>query len=336
VAEPEKVGHYQLGDWRLAGGSTLYDARLGYAIWGTLNRAGDNLVVLPSYYTGTHASYAPLVGPGYLFDTRRFCVAALDCFGNGVSTSPSNAITEQRGQRFPAIQLRDAVAAQYQFVTRCLGAREAALVAGWSMGGMQAYQWAADYPDFVQRLMPWCATAACCEPNQAFLTGVRAALTADPDGWDGAPEQPQRGLRAFGRVYCGWAYSEEFFRQQAWRQDGYPSREALFRAWEDEHLAWDAHDLLAKLDAWSQARLDSASVTAFESRLAGIQAPTISLPAATDAYFPPPAVRAEIAHIPNARCDVVDTIWGHVAGGPGRHKGFHTALQRALAELLAT
>jgi len=335
LTQPDSEGAYPLGAWPLAGGGTLDDAELGYAVWGVLNPARDNLIVLPSYYSGTHASYAPLIGADKLFDTRRFCVVALDLFGNGVSTSPSNAAPAQRGAGFPAIRLGDAVAAQHYFVTRVLRAQQAALVAGWSMGGMQAYQWGADYPDFVQRLMPWCATAACCEPNQAFLAGARAALTADQEGWGDPDQRPEQGLRAFGRVYCGWAYSGEFFRREAWREAGYSSRKALFTAWEDEHLAWDPRDLLAQLDTWAQARLDSTTDVALKDRLAGIRMPTVALAAATDAYFPPEAVRAEVECMPDARCEVVDTIWGHSAGGPGRHSGFHAALERAVGRLLA-
>lgn len=332
MAAITRQGRHALGDWQLRSGGVLRDARLGYAIWGRANNDADNIIVLPSYYTGNHDSYAPLIGPGNVFDTDRYCVVGLDLFGNGVSTSPSNAAPSQTGPAFPPISLRDAVAAQYHFLRHGLGAPQIALVAGWSLGGMQAYQWAADYPDYVRRIMPWCATAHCCDPNRAFLYSVRAALEADPglDTGDAA-----MGLRAFGRVYAGWAYSGDYFRRQAWREDGYSSLEALFAAWEAEHRAWDAHDLLSKLDTWLDACLDANDEAELTARLAGIRARTVSLPCAHDAYFTPADAAWEMTHLANGRCDVVDSIWGHVAGGPGRHQRYREALKRATNELLA-
>lgn len=335
MSETTENGLYPLGDRRLAGGGLLREAQLAYVIWGELNACRDNLIILPSYYTGRPDSYAPLVGPGCVFDSDRFCVVGLGLFGNGLSTSPSHAVAAQQGCAFPRIRLRDAVAAQYDFVREALGASSVALVAGWSMGGMQAFQWAADYPTYVHRLMPWCATARCSGSNQVFLHGLRAALEADANlGQTGFDCVPRLGLQAFGRVYAGWAYSTEYFRRELWREDGYASLEALLGDWEDEHLAWAAQDLLAMLDSWLTARLDAQTESAFKGRLAGIRARTISLPCVHDAYFPATEAAAEMAHIANGRCDVVDSLRGHVAGGPGREQGFDEALGRAARELL--
>ena len=59
---------FTLGRFDLVSGSDLPDARLAYKTHGQLNKAGDNCVLLPSYYTGTHASYEPWIGTGQVLD----------------------------------------------------------------------------------------------------------------------------------------------------------------------------------------------------------------------------------------------------------------------------
>nr|BFE44360.1 hypothetical protein GCM10017547_22530 [Pseudarthrobacter oxydans] len=82
---------FALGRFGLVSGLDLPDATLAYRTYGKLNEAGDNCVLLPSYYTGTHASYEPWIGPGRMLDPERWFVVAVNMFGNGLSTSPSNA-----------------------------------------------------------------------------------------------------------------------------------------------------------------------------------------------------------------------------------------------------
>ena len=67
---------------------------------------------------------------------------------------------------------------------------------------MQAYQWAAQYPAMVEAILPYCGAARCSPINHAFLDGPKAALQADAAWNDGDySTPPEKGLRAFGRVY---------------------------------------------------------------------------------------------------------------------------------------
>lgn len=44
---------------------------------------------------------------------------------------------------------------------------------------------------------------------QSFLEGLKATLMASKDFEDGHYKStPERGLRAYGRVYAGWAYGQ--------------------------------------------------------------------------------------------------------------------------------
>ena len=113
----------------------------------------------------------------------------------------------------------------------------------------------AQYPEMVDAILPFCASARTSPHNQVFLEGVKAALTADAAyaGGDYAAP-PEAGLRAFGRVYAGWAYSQTFYRERLHRELGFETWEELLLAWERDHLEWDANDLLAKLRTWQSGR----------------------------------------------------------------------------------
>lgn len=328
-----------LGDLPLEMGGVLRDARLAYRGWGRLNTARDNCVVFPTYYTGTHDSNARIIGPGRALDPAQWFIVVPNLFGNGISSSPSNAAPGQRGPAFPRITIRDNVAAQYRLIRDVLGVQRVALATGWSMGALQAYQWAVSHGDFVARLLPFCGAARCSPHNRVFIAGVRAALQADPAFADGAYTTPPiAGLKAFGRVYAGWAYSQAFFREGLYRTLGYPDIETFLLAWEEEHLAWDANDLLAKLWTWASA--DPGSEARFGGdlgrALAGITARTIVMPGDQDLYFTLADNAAEAALIPHAELRPIVSAYGHCAGAPGRFATETAWIEAALRGLLAT
>jgi homoserine O-acetyltransferase/O-succinyltransferase len=332
------VQQLRLGDVRLQSGETLSDAQLTYATIGVPNRARDNAIVLPTYYTGQHTNYLKLVGPNRALDPERYFIIIPNMFGNGLSTSPSNYPPTERGTAFPSISVFDNIAQQARLVFEHLGVRELALVCGWSMGGMQAYQWAALHPERVHRLLAYCAAARTSAYNAVFLDGLSACLRADPDWRDArCPRSPQRGLRAFARVYAGWAYSDAFFRDGLYHQLDYPSQEMLLQGWEQDHLAMDANDLMAMLDTWQGA--DVAANERFggnyERALAAIRARTLLLPCSTDRYFPPLDNLREAELIPDCELRVLDSPFGHCALSPGRVPAAMAFLEQALEDLLA-
>ncbi|MBF5055979.1 homoserine O-acetyltransferase [Alcanivorax sp. 521-1] len=325
--------HIQLGDWPLKSGGVLRDARLTALQAGSLNARRDNLVLIPCYYGGTARGSLPLVGAGSPLAGGDYCVVLFDLFGNGVASSPSNAHPSQRGPRFPFVALEDNVAAQAAALNAWFGPVEIALATGWSMGGMQSYQWAMHHPKRVRRLLPVCATARCWPHNRVFLDGVRAALQADATFNGGDYQQPpEAGLRAFARVYAGWAYSQAFFRRGLYRRLGFDSIEALLRFWEEDHLAQDANDLLAVLAAWEAADPGDGDLA---TALGAIRARALILPSRTDLYFTVDDARHEAGLIPGATLQVLDSDLGHAAGAPGRDPASTAAWFQAMARLLA-
>lgn len=329
---------FNLGDFPLLSGETLYDAKLAYQTYGTLSRARDNVVVLPTFYTGTNTRNEGFFGRGRAIDPARHFIVSPNLFGNGLSSSPSNASPLQGGPRFPLIQMWDNVDAQHRLIHAHLGIEKVALVAGWSMAGCQAYQWAAQYPEMVQAILPFCASAKTSPHNFVFLEGVKAALCADRN-WNGGDynSPPVAGLKAFGRVYAGWAFSQTFFREGLFTQLGFESVEDLLQDWEKDHAeGWDANNLLAKLATWQAGDISTGPVYNgnFKAALGAISAKAILMPCLQDLYFPPEDNEIEARLMPNAEFRPFNSPWGHCAANPGNDPNFTQALDDGISELL--
>ncbi|MDD2703894.1 MAG: alpha/beta fold hydrolase [Acidocella sp.] len=280
---------------------------IAYEVFGRLNAAADNCVLVPSYYGGTSRSYLPLIGPGRALDPERFFIVLPNMLGNGVSNSPSNS------REFQQASLADNVHAQHALLNN-LGVRRIALAYGWSMGAMQGFAWASLYPDMVRALLAVCGTAKCWPLNYVFLEGVKAAMGA--------------GKKAFGRAYAGWAYSAAFYREELWRGMGFANLEDFLRFWENDHEAQDARDLLAMLHTWQTAKAGPEDLTKITARV-------IAMPCDTDMYFCPEEAAAEVAMIQNAELRVLTSPYGHCAGAPGRFTAETARVETAMRELLA-
>ena len=330
---------FDAGDLTLQSGEVLPAAKLAYKTYGSLNAAKDNVVLLPTFYTGTHVRNEGFFGEGRAIDPARHFVVSVNLFGNGLSSSPSNTPAPHDGPRFPRVTLYDNVACQQRFLQETFGIERVALVAGWSMAGCQAYQWAAQFPDRVKAILPFCASAKTSAHNHVFLEGVKAALQAD-SAWQGGDytAPPERGLRAFGRVYAGWAFSQTFYREGLYRQLGFDTIEALLADWEEDHVRnWDANDLLAKLWAWQQGDISGNPLYDgnFRRALESITAMAILIPCTTDLYFPPEDNAIEARYMPHAELRVFESPWGHCVASPGNEPRFESFLDAALNELLA-
>jgi len=334
-----KSGHdiFELGDVPLQSGVTLRNAKLAYKTYGTLDADGANVVLLPTFYTGTHLRNEGYFGPGRAIDPAEHFVVSINLFGNGTSSSPSNADPPQDGPRFPNVTLFDNVACQRRLLVERLGVRRIRLVTGWSVAAMQAYQWAAQYPEMVDAILPFCGSARCSPHNYAFLDGPKAALQAD-SAWNEGDYTypPDKGLRAFGRVYVAWAYSQTFFRDGLYRQMGFATLEDLVKDWEEDHLRWDANNLIAKIWTWQHGDISDNPIYHgnFRRALGAIRARAIVMPCSTDLYFPPQDNAAEVAHMPSAELCVFESSWGHCAASPGRLPEFARAFDKAAAQLL--
>ncbi|MEO8485841.1 MAG: alpha/beta fold hydrolase [Betaproteobacteria bacterium] len=157
------------------GGRAIPNLRFGYETYGRLNAAGDNAIFVLNLFTGTsHAAgkyqandAAPgywdgIIGSGKPIDTDRFFVISADALANlntrdpnVVTTGPSTidaATGKPYGLSFPVVSYRDSVRV-HKALLDALGVKRLHAVVGASGGSIQAMEWGAAYPDFVQRIV---------------------------------------------------------------------------------------------------------------------------------------------------------------------------------------
>jgi len=143
-----------IGDLKLENGKIIEDCFVGWRSFGRLNEDSSNVVLFPTWFGGVSAHLKNLCGPGQLIDSTRYYILALDALGNGISSSPSNSQT-QKGPDFPLFTMRDMVRSQYLLLTEQLGFRKVFAVIGGSMGGMQTFNWIMEYPDYMEKAVPY-------------------------------------------------------------------------------------------------------------------------------------------------------------------------------------
>ncbi len=330
---------FDLGNLVLQSGATLRGAKLAFKTHGSLNADKDNAIVFPTFFGGQHTHNEGIIREGRALDPSKYFIIVPDMLGNGVSSSPSNTPPPYDRARFPGVSLYDNVMCQHRLVTERYNIERVAMVTGWSMGGQQTYQWGSLFPDMVERILPICGSARTSHHNFVFLEGVKAALTAD-DAWQGGwyRDPPTKGLRAMGRVYAGWAVSQAFYREEVYLKIGYSSLEDyLVDFWEGRRVGSDANDLLAMMWTWQHADISANPVYQgdFKKALGAIKAKAIVMPGKTDLYFPPEDNEAEVAEMPNAELRPIESVWGHLAGGPGFNPVDAQFVDAAMRELLA-
>ncbi|MCR9124616.1 MAG: alpha/beta fold hydrolase [Rhodobacteraceae bacterium] len=330
---------FSLGPTALACGIALPQVTLAYATYGHLNADRSNLILYPTSYGAHHDDIDWLIGPGRVLDPDRYFIVIPNQLGNGLSTSPSTLGLPFDKGRAPKFSHLDNIAAQDRLLREVFGVEQIALIYGWSMGGQQALHWAALHPERVARLCVTCTSARTSPHNKLFLEGLRAALTADAtwtgDRFDG---HPLRGLRAFARIYAGWAMSQTFYRENLWQGAGFASREDYVqRAWEGNLMRRDPHDLLSMIDTWMTSDISDNPVYNGDLRaaLGAIRAPSIVLPSDTDLYFTLADSEIETAMMPDAELRPIRSDWGHRAGNPGFQPQDEAVLRQAVADLLA-
>lgn len=329
---------FDLGPFELQCGITLPEAHLTYATYGELSPRRNNVILYPTSYGAHHSDVDWLVGEGRVLDPTRWCVVIPDQLGNGLSTSPSNLPEPFAAGPAPRFTHLDNLHAQERMLREALGVERLALVYGWSMGGQQALHWGALRPDRVGAICAVCTSARTAPHNRVFLEGMKAVLQSAPE-WDGTrfTGRPVRALRAFGRLYAGWAMSQRFYRDELWRGVGFASLEDwLVRAWEGNFLRRHPGDLLSMLETWIASDISANPTFAgdLDAALGAISARTLVMPSTTDLYFRVADNAAEVPRMPNAELRPFDSPWGHRAGNPNLDPADEAVLREAVRELI--
>jgi homoserine O-acetyltransferase len=306
--------HYQfeLGDFMLESGQVVQDFSVSFAVHGGVDAVAKPLVLALCAIGSTHHRLDFLIGPGCALDTNRCRIIAIDAIGNGLTTSPSNSKT-QPGMEFPRFSIRDMVRSQ-QLLLEQLGIKNPIDVIGASMGGMQALQWAVDFPDAVRRviaLTPMAKTAAWAGAiNHAARQSLFAKLGENPrrgdypasvwDGW--TPIMQMLAMRTPAQVdhefpdavaVHKWLHSRAIW----WREQGFDPIDWIYQSW-----AYDAHNVGA------DPRFGGD--TAFA--LSTIRAKTLIVVPTLDLYNPIGCAAEAARNIREVEFHTVKSNWGHL------------------------
>src|ERR1700682_1475340 len=207
---------------RLPAGEPLQPLTLRYALYGTLNRERDNAMLVCHALSGSARVgdwWPEMFGANGIFDTTRHCVIGIEFNGSVYgSTGPSSCnprTGKNYGKDFPLISVGDMVRAQAQLLD-ALGVKQLRAVVGGSIGGMQALQWAVDFPDRVDKCVA-IGAAPLSAMGLALNHLQRQAIRNDPSWCEGDYEpdrQPVNGL-GFARALAVCSYkSPELFSQR--------------------------------------------------------------------------------------------------------------------------
>ena len=339
AAEPEQH-EFTVKNFRTESGVVLPEARIFYGTYGRLNAAGDNAILLPSHYMADMHGYGWLIGPGKALDPNKLFLVTSELFGNGRSSSPSNTPKPFDGPRFPVTTIRDNVGIVHQMLTEQLHVQHLRAVIGFSMGAQQAFQWAVSYPGYMDRIVATSGTAKTYGHGYVRLESEIAAIEADESfrGGDYTAE-PKKGIEAFSLVWAAWLYSQEWWREELWRQANpkFKNVQEVVAQYRDHFIPGaDANNLILQMRTWEKN--DVGATLPFhgdvEAALRSIRVPVLYMPSATDLYFPVSDAQYEAAFIPRCTLLPIPSLWGHPAGA-GASPADGAFLNQHIGEFLA-
>jgi homoserine O-acetyltransferase len=220
----------------LDSGATLSPVEVAYETYGQLDATRGNAILITHAFTGdahaagiSHEGGKPgwwdnMIGPGKAFDTDRYFVVCSNVLGGCQGTTGPGSLNPATGKPwamgFPVITIRDMVRLQRMLIGH-LGIPKLLCVAGGSMGGMQALEWAVSYPEMVRSVIPIATTWRHSAQQIAFNEVGRQAIMADPDWAKGEyyeTKPPARGLSVARMVGHITYMSDESMREKFGRR----------------------------------------------------------------------------------------------------------------------
>jgi homoserine O-acetyltransferase len=204
----------------LESGRILEPFDIAYETYGQMNEARDNIVLVCHALSGSHHAaglyegdrkpgwWDSLIGPGKGIDTDKHFVISTNvigsCFGSTGPMSDTYPSEEPYRLKFPVVTVKDMIRAQKHLLSS-LGIHHVKAIIGGSMGGMQALQFAVDYPNFADRIIALAATYATRPWTIAFNKVAIEAIRNDPRFENGNYQKgafAQDGLEglAIGRI----------------------------------------------------------------------------------------------------------------------------------------
>jgi homoserine O-acetyltransferase len=179
----------------LKNGVTLSDVEIAYEYYGELNEEKSNAILITHGTTSSHIAagtvtldrrkgwWNEVIGPGLLFDTTKYCMISTNVLGSSYgSTGPASinpAIGKPYGTDFPEICLEDIAQAQH-LLLKSFGIEKLVAVAGASIGGFQAFQWAVTFPDYMSGIIALDTAPKDIVETGSSLNNLLSDLSTDP------------------------------------------------------------------------------------------------------------------------------------------------------------
>ena len=260
-------------------GAVLAPVEVAYETYGELNSARTNAILIEHAFSGdAHAAgishdggkpgwWDNMIGPGKAFDTKKYFVICANVLGGCKGTTGPQSINPATGapyaMQFPVITMSDVVRLQKMLVEH-LGITRLLSVAGGSMGGMQALEWAVAFPDAIASAIPIATTARHSAQQIAFNEVGRQAIMADLDWNQGnyyGTKPPARGL-AVARMVGHITYMsddsmrEKFGRRFHDKDEALPDFSKVFEV--ESYLRYRGSQFVDRFDANSYLYITKA------------------------------------------------------------------------------
>ncbi|QIK65351.1 alpha/beta fold hydrolase [Nocardioides sp. HDW12B] len=335
-----------LGRFELEEGGVIEELELAVATYGELNKAKDNAILVPTWFSGTHATWWQVyIGPGRALDPEKYFIVVVNQIGNGLSTSPhTTGDASIAMERFPHVRIGDDVRAQEQLLREKYGVERLALVVGGSMGAQQTWEWAVRFPDKVQRAAPIAGTAQNTPHDFLFTQTLMDAITSDP-AWAGGRYTSHAdvadGLRRHADIWAVMGLTTDFWKSGFWK-DLPPVVEGLgwstFEEFQQNFTRllfglMDPNALLTMGWKWQRGDVARNAGGDLAAALGRVSAKTFVMPIDSDMFFPPRDCEAEQQLTPGAELRVLPSIAGHF-GLFGFEQTYLDAVDAHLRELL--
>ena len=347
----------------LESGATLGPVEVAYETYGELNEDRGNAVFVCHALTGdAHAAghhgdserrgwWDRLIGPGRPIDTEQFYVISPNLLGGCQGTTGPSSINPATGQRygleFPMFSVRDLNTVHRRLLEK-LEIKQLHAALGGSLGGMQALQWAIDFPLAMERCAVICASAELSAMNIAFSTVAREAIMRDPDFQGGRYHESGRGPNiglAVARMMAHITYlSEESFAHKFGRARRIEGTEpGLGPDFEVEHyLHHQGASFLSRFDALTYLYLTRTMdyFTPFDEdeidkKLRGNPTEFLAISFSSDWRFAAPHSERIVSELKARQLDAshteIESPWGHdsfLLDVPEYHEALAQFLQR--------
>lgn len=297
--------YIHLESFQFESGEFLKDLKIEYATFGRkiTDETGNisNGVLYLHGWSGSYSSVGNIgavIGPGKAVDTNRFFIISPTALGSSGSGSPS---TTGLGPTFPLYTVKDMVKFHMKLM-EALGIVHLKGVIGTSMGGFQALQWAIDYPDFLDFLIPIATGPKSGRQMNGAYGLMSRIIQEDPAYQDGNyTENPLEALERGSTVGFLWSMTPEYFEQE------FQTDEEFWAAMDErnqEVAALDANDIL-----WRNRAMLDFNV---ENKVSRIQARTLIIAVANDQIFPPQISTVPLAKaIETAQIFIYPSLFGH-------------------------